>query len=137
MTKERVKRTFNLLRDKIEVKSEEILKSEFEKIADLTIYRAVPDKAIDTGAWVTSFSIGPAGFGGGRSRSSANKPRHQDPTAMKSQSRGQLQSDIEALDFTGLLASGSVRATLRNRAPHADAVEKKYHVFATIKDITR
>jgi hypothetical protein len=56
---------------------------------------------------------------------------------MKAQSRGQLQSDIEAMDFTGLLASGSIRASLRNRAPHANVVEKKYHVFATIKDITR
>jgi hypothetical protein len=137
MTIQKVKRTFDLLRENIEAKSEELLKRKFDEFADLAIYRAVPDKAIDTGAYVTSFSIGPAGFGGGRSRSSANRPRHQDPSAMKSQSRGQLQSDIEALDFTGLLASGSVRATLRNRAPHADAVEKNHHVFATIKDITR
>jgi hypothetical protein len=137
MTTARVKRTFNVIREKIEVASEDLLKGRFEGLADLAIYRAVPDKAIDTGAYVTSFSIGPAGFGGGRSRSSKNKPKHQDPSAMKSQSRGQLQSDIEALDFTGLLASGSIRATLRNRAPHANVVEKKYHVFASIKDITR
>jgi hypothetical protein len=137
MTKERVKRTFDVIRKKIEVASEELLKGRFEGMADLAIYRAVPDKAIDTGAYVTSFSIGQAGFGGGRSRSSANKPKHQDPAAMKAKSRGQLQTDIDAIDFTGLLASGSIRATLRNRAPHADVVEKKYHVFATIKDITR
>jgi hypothetical protein len=137
MTKERVKRTFDVIRKKIEVASEELLKGRFEGMADLAIYRAVPDKAIDTGAYVTSFSIGQAGFGGGRSRSSANKPKHQDPAAMKAKSRGQLQTDIDAIDFTGLLASGSIRASLRNRAPHADVVEKKYHVFATIKDITR
>jgi hypothetical protein len=137
MTKERVKRTFDVIRKKIEVASEELLKGRFEGMADLAIYYAVPDKAIDTGAYVTSFSIGQAGFGGGRSRSSANKPKHQDPEAMKAKSRGQLQTDIDAIDFTGLLASGSIRATLRNRAPHANVVEKKYHVFATIKDITR
>ncbi len=137
MTTKRVKRTFNVIREKIDVKSEELLKGRFEGLADLAIYRAVPDKAIDTGAYVTSFSIGPSGFGGGRSRSSNNKPKRQDPTTMKAKSRGQLQIDIDTIDFTGLMEKGSIRATLRNRAPHANAVEKKYSVFATIKDITR
>jgi hypothetical protein len=136
-TVERVKRTFDTIREKIEVKSEELLKERFEELADLAIYTAVLDKSIDTGAYVTSFSIGPAGFGGGRSRSSKNKPRRQDPSSMKATARGQLQSDISAIDFTGLMTSGSLRATLRNRAPHANAVEKKYHVFATIKDLSR
>jgi len=132
MSQDRVQRTFDLLRSKIEEKSEELLKERFERLADVAIL-AVPDAAVDTGAYVTSFSIGTAGFGGGRSRNSHNKPRRQNPGEMKSTSRGQLQSDISAMDFTSIMVSGSVRATLRNRAPHADVVEKKYGVFAAIK----
>ena len=133
MGRKSIQATFDSIRNKVEDKSGELIKEKFEGLADLTIYTAVLDKAIDTGAYVTSFSIGPAGFGGGRSRTSNNKPRHQDPVAMKATARSQLQSDINAIDFKGLLSTGKFRATLRNRAPHSDVVEKKYHVFTTIR----
>jgi len=78
-----IQATMDSVKNKINVASAEALEQKFDEIAAYTIYVAVPDESIDTGAYVTSFSIGPAGFGGGRSRSSDNKPRNQNPQAKK------------------------------------------------------
>ncbi len=95
---------------------------------------------VDTGAYVTSFSIKRAGAGGGRSRSSENKPRNQNPETKKQEAYGQLLTDIEALNISDMIENGNVRITLRNRSPHARDVEdganwrsSGYHVFARIR----
>ena len=138
-----IQSTFKSINDKIEKKTAGAVEQIIEDIAYYAIYRGVPDQAVDTGAYVTSFSIGPAGFGGGRSRSSKGKPRNQNPQAMKEQGYSQLQSDISGINFVELLKSGNAKFTLRNRAPHAYAVENGgitwkryptgYSVFAKIK----
>lgn len=140
MGRKSIQATFASINEKIEEKAAELVKQRFEEVASFAVYTAVPDESIDTGSYVTSFSIGPAGFGGGRSRKSDNKPQNQDPSAMKAIAIGQLQSDISKIDFAGLMTSGKTRVTLRNRAPHSGAVEDGtgwnrdgYHVFTTIR----
>ncbi len=138
-----IQATFKSLNEQIERKTAEAVEQRFEDIAYYAIYSGVPDQAVDTGAYVTSFSIGPAGFGGGRSRSSENKPRNQNPQAMKDQGYSQLQSDIKSINFEEMLKSGNLSFTLRNRSPHAYAVENGgvtwrrdpngYGVFAKIR----
>lgn len=78
---------------------------------------AVAFSPVDTGAYVTSFSIVPAGSGAGRMRTSKNKPKRSEADA-KAEAKSQLQSDIARLD----LKEGT-RFVLRNRAPHARSVE--------------
>jgi hypothetical protein len=135
-----IQATMDSVKNKVKVASAEALEQKFDEIAAYTIYVAVPDESVDTGAYVTSFSIGPAGFGGGRSRTSNNKPRNQNPQVKKDEGYSQLTSDIEAIDFKSMLESGNMRFTLRNRAPHSQDVENGeswnrdgYHVFEKIR----
>ena len=136
-----IQATMNAFKDKIENRVADEVEQKFDEIASYAVYVAVPDQSIDTGAYVTSFSIGPAGFGGGRSRSSDNKPKNQNPQAMKEQAYSQLIGDIDRIDFKTMLESGDPRFTLKNRAPHARDVEdganwkrSGYHVFAKIRN---
>jgi len=136
-----IQATMNAFKDKIENRVADEVEQKFDEIASYAVYVAVPDQSIDTGAYVTSFSIGPAGFGGGRSRSSDNKPKNQNPQAMKDQAYSQLIGDIDRIDFKTMLESGDPRFTLKNRAPHARDVEdganwkrSGYHVFTKIRD---
>ena len=136
-----IQTTFDVLKSKIKAKAEDGVEERLEDIAAYAVYVATPDYSSDTGAYVTSFSIGAAGFGGGRSRTSNNKPKGQNPKAMKDESFSQLMYDIQRIDFEAALESSNTRFTLRNRAPHARDVEDGanwkspgYHVFATIKD---
>ncbi len=136
-----IQATMNAFKDKIENRVTDEVEQKFDEIASYAVYVAVPDQSIDTGAYVTSFSIGPAGFGGGRSRSSNNKPKNQNPQAMKDQAYSQLIGDIDRIDFKTMLESDDPRFTLKNRAPHARDVEdganwkrSGYHVFAKIRN---
>jgi hypothetical protein len=136
-----IQATMNAFKDKIENRVADEVEQKFDEIASYAVYVAVPDQSIDTGAYVTSFSIGRAGFGGGRSRSSDNKPKNQNPQAMKDQAYSQLIGDIDRIDFKAMLESGDARFTLKNRAPHARNVEdgtnwrrSGYHVFAKIRN---
>jgi len=110
-----------------------------ERLEDLADY-ATRISPVDTGAYVTSFSIKRAGAGGGRSRISENKPRNQNPETKKQEAYGQLLTDIQALNISDMIENGNVRITLRNRSPHARDVEdganwrsSGYHVFARIR----
>ena len=111
-----------------------------ERLKDISEY-AVSISPVDTGAYVTSFSIGQAGFGGGRSRTSENKPKKQNPEAMRQEGLSQLYSDIAGLPIEQDLADGNAKFTLRNRAPHANDVENGtnwrrtdgYYVFTKVK----
>jgi hypothetical protein len=137
-----IQATFASIRDNINKATAKGVEEKFEDIASYVIYQAVPDQSIDTGAYVTSFSIGPAGFGGGRMISSNNKPKGQNPSVMKDQGFAQLQYDIQNINFESLVESGNTRFTIRNRSPHAYAVEnggvnwtftQPYGVFAKIR----
>ena len=111
-----------------------------ERLQDIAEY-AVSVSPVDTGAYVNSFSMLRASSGGGRKRSSANKPRQQNPEAMKQGAIGQLYSDIEALNVKQDLEDGNARFTLRNRSEHARDVEDGenwkrtdgYYVFTKTK----
>ena len=132
--------TMQSVKDKIGAVAAQAVEEKFEELANYTVYVAVPDESVDTGAYVTSFSIGPAGVGGGRSRSSVNKPRRQDPRAKKDEGFSQLMSDIQTIDFKALVESNNTKFTLRNRSPHSRDVENGenwrkdgYHVFEKIR----
>lgn len=98
-----------------------------EKAYDIATYY-VGISPVDTGAFVTSGSITIGG--GGRSRTSNNKPRGQNPEAKKQEAFSQLSGDIEAIDFTK-----NKKFVLRNRSPHANSVEKRHSVFASIRNV--
>ena len=134
-----IQTTFKKIKDDIANLAEEKIEDRLENIA---MY-AVSISPVDTGAYITSFSIGPAGFGGGRSRTSTNKPRNQNPEAMRQEGYAQLSSDIQSLDISEMVKTGRTGFTLRNKSPHAYAVEnggvnwtvtQPYHVFSKIRD---
>jgi len=126
----------NLAADKVEDRLKEI--SYFATHTALT--EGGRGDGVDTGAYVTSFSIGKAGFGGGRSKTSNNKTGNQNPEAKKREGYDLLLSDIEGMNVKEMFESGNVRFTLRNRSPHAKEVEdgktwasNGYHVFEKIR----
>ena len=114
--------------EKLQQLAEDHVKNELRKVAD-SLVEASP---VDTGAYVTSHSFQPTGGRGGRSRSSANKPRQQDASVKKEEARAQLYSDIE-----GAEVSSSRAGIFRNRAPHATKVEAKHNVYLYAKDRAR
>ena len=132
-----VQATFSKLKGRLNDLAEEKIEERLEDLADY----ATRISPVDTGAYVTSFSIKRAGQGGGRSRSSENKPRNQNPEAKRAEAYGQLITDIQALNISDMLEQGNVRITLRNRSPHARDVEdganwrsSGYHVFQRIRN---
>jgi len=100
---------------------------------------AVNISPVDTGAYVTSFSIKPS-YSSGRGRTSRNKPTGQSDTAKRSEAMGQLLSDIEKIS-----PLDQPLVVLSNGSPHALSVERGsavdpnwqrpgYAVFARVKD---
>jgi hypothetical protein len=131
-----IQATFSKIRGRLNDLAEEEIESRLEDIADYAL-RISP---VDTGAYVNSFSIKRAGQGGGRSRTSDNKPRGRSPEAEKQDAFGQLLTDIQALNISDMVEQGNVKFTLRNRSPHAADVENGenwsvsgYHVFTRIR----
>tara|TARA_R110002126_G_scaffold235567_1_gene379305 strand:+ start:1258 stop:1674 length:417 start_codon:yes stop_codon:yes gene_type:complete len=132
-----IQATFAGIKNKIETKSAEAIE---ERLGDIADY-AVMISPVSTGAYVNSFSIGKAGFGGGRVQSSANKPMYQDEGFMKQQALDNLYGDIDRLAVKQGLEDGNARFTLRNRSEHATNVEngtgwtrtKAYEVFRKVK----
>ena len=98
---------------------------------------AVSFSPVDTGAYVTSFSYS-VGAGRPRGKSSDNKPKGQNPQAMRQEGLSKLMSDINKIDL-----KNTTRITLRNGSPHAYDVEEGtnwrrtsgYKVFAKIRNI--
>jgi hypothetical protein len=132
-----VQATFDRLKGRLNDMVEEQIENRLEDIADY----ATRISPVDTGAYVTSFSIKRAGQGGGRSRTSENKPRNQNPEQKRQEAYGQLLGDIQALNVSDMLEQGNVKITLRNRSPHARDVEdganwrsSGYHVFARVRN---
>lgn len=90
---------------------------------------AVAVSPVDTGAYVESFSVVARGAGGGRSRTSNNRPSIVDKDSKKQEEAARLRADVRAIDP---LEEGGF--TLRNRAPHSNEVEQKHNVFLRTKD---
>jgi len=86
---------------------------------------------IQTGAYVESFSVVPRNSGGGRSRSSDNRPvlPAGAKDAKKQDEAARLRAEVRAVDP---LEEGGF--TLRNRAPHNTVVENKHNVFLRTQD---
>ena len=132
-----IQTTFDGLKNKIETRSAEAIE---ERLEDIVQY-AVTVSPVSSGAYVNSFSIGKAGFGGGRSKSSKNAPRGQNEQAKKQEALGNLYTDIQGLTIKQDLEDGNTRYTLRNRSEHAQDVEDGtgwkntdgYYVFTKIK----
>lgn len=109
---------------KIDELAEEAVK-DFTKSLAVTAIRVSP---VDTGAFVESYKIAPRGAMTTRSRSSHGRPRGVPAEAKKSEELSRLISEIEAID---VLKTGGV--VLSNYAPHANVVDDKYVIFATIR----
>lgn len=129
--------TFEDIKIQLDVMSEKVVKGRLEEIVDF----AVMVSPVSTGAYVNSFSLGKAGFGGGRSVSSDNKPTHQDEMLMKQKALAGLYIDIDQLDIEKDLEDGSAMFTLRNSSSHVENVENgtgwkrtaAYEVFRKVK----
>ncbi|NIR87757.1 hypothetical protein GWO13_09465 [Candidatus Bathyarchaeota archaeon] len=102
-----------------------------DKLVDIA-QTAVTASPVDTGAYVTSHSFQTNTSSRGRGKSSANKPRGQDPQAMRQEGLNNLVQDINQLDLSNIS-----KITLRNDSPHAQAVEHKhgYYVYAQVRNI--
>lgn len=87
-----------------------------DAILEAVAKAAVDVAPVDTGAYVTSFSV-TTSSGSGRSRTSHGKPRNQDPAAKKAEAMAQIRSDIEGLPVNATMIY------LTNRAPHAAFIE--------------
>jgi hypothetical protein len=131
-----IQATFSRLKGRLNDMAEEKIEARLEDLADY----AVRISPVDTGAYVNSFSIKRANQGGGRSRTSDNKPTGQSPEAERQDAFNQLLTDIQALNISDMMEQGNVKFTLRNRSPHALDVENGenwsssgYHVFTRIR----
>ena len=113
-------------------KAEEKVKDQLIEIAQFATTRS----PVDTGAYVTSFSMKPS-YSSGRGITSNNKPRRQNPQAKRQEGLAQLLSDIETLK-----PLENPLVVLSNGSPHARQVETGegwnqtpgYAVFAQVRD---
>lgn len=110
----------------LEQTAEERVKDRLIDIAQFATTRS----PVDTGAYVTSWSMKHS-YSSGRSRTSNNKPRGQDPIAKRQEGLSQLVADIETLR-----PLDNDLVVISNGSPHATEVEYKhgYMVFSQIKD---
>lgn len=93
---------------------------------------AVTASPVDTGAYVTSHSFKTNTSSRGRGKSSANKPRGQNPETKRREGLDNLIYDINSLDLKTLK-----KVTLRNDSPHAQDVEYKhgYAVYTIVRNV--
>jgi len=131
-----IQATFKALTDKIENIAVEQVEDRLQYVANY----ALVVSPVDTGAYVESFSLGRAGFSGGRMKKSDARSKSVDPEATRQVARDNLYQDIQGLDIKQMLEAGNAKFTLRNRAPHARDVENGenwdkdgYHVFRKIR----
>lgn len=121
---------------KMEILDEYVEEYVSEQLVEIA-QTAVNLSPVDTGAYVTSFSYS-TGAGRPRGKSSDNKPKDQNPQAMRQEGLSNLISDINKVDL-----KNTTSITLRNASPHASDVENSgptwrrtgYKVFAQIRDI--
>lgn len=116
----------------LEQKVEDEVKDELFSIADY----AIAISPVDTGAYVESFSMVPAGQGGGRSKmSEARTASVKKGTASRQQFTDIARTNLYS-DITKFSLETSDKITLRNRAPHAREVEDKHgwSVFTKVRN---
>ena len=114
----------------MDAKKNRIKQEVLAKGEELVSY-AVAISPVDTGAYVESFSVVPRGGGGGRSRSSENRPSLGlgQKDSVKQDEISRLRAEVRAIDpfeETGF--------TFRNRAPHNKIVEDKHNVLLRTKN---
>ena len=112
--------------------ADEKVRDRLEHIANYAIFVS----PVDTGAYVESFSMLPAGKGGGRSKKSeARAVSVKEGTASREQFAEEARSNLYS-DIKGFSLETSDRVTLRNRAPHAREVEDKlgWSVFTKVRN---
>lgn len=112
----------------VEDQVEDLVRKKLTAIAQTTVDLS----PVDTGAYVTSHSLQANSGTYGRGYSSSNRPRGQNPEAMKEEAMGNLMSDIAKLDLEDMK-----KVTIRNDSPHAQAVEYKhgYAVYTRVRNI--
>jgi len=111
------------------------IRKEIDEIAEPQVKRIIRNVAedalfyspVDTGAFITSWSVVPSGSGAGRSRTSRNKPKANEAEKRDEAAR-QIEADIAALDVM------NTNAVLRNRSPHAPIVEQRKQITTRLKD---
>lgn len=132
----KVNASFDARMRELDAMYEEQLEAQIQRLADFTIDAVLTTRspkgriAIDTGAYVTSFSI-TAGRGRPRGKSSRGKERdNPNKSGLAEVGRANLYSDITRLDLKN---TNSI--TLRNNSPHAKFVEykHKYYIFAKVE----
>jgi len=100
-----------------------------DKLVSLANY-AIEISPVDTGAFVESWSLVPIGSGPNRRISSENRGK-KDYSLAKSDARGNVARDAARLKNRIIKDGG---ATLRNGAPHAKDVDKKYQTVGRVRD---
>jgi len=137
-TPAKVKEAFRSFTAKIENIAAEQVEDRLKEVANY----AIDISPEDTGAYVESFSLGRAGFSGGRMKDSEAKSRLGTKAngASREKAKNNLLDDIKRINVKQMLADGLVKFTLRNRAKHARDVENGenwkrdgYHVFRKIR----
>jgi hypothetical protein len=108
----------------VERRVEEVVPIFLEKMADT----AVSKSPVDTGAYVTSWSI-TTSSGSGRSRTSHNKPSVPNSQEKKNEAFAQLLGDIASIPPT------MPNIYIANRAPHAKRVEELYGVMSVVRSV--
>ena len=124
----KVNSSLNAKMQRLEQMAEDAVKDRLVDIAQ----SAVKYSPVDTGAYVTSFSYS-VGAGRPRGKSSKNRPRGQNPNAMRQEGLANLMSDVSRISDL----KNTTSITLRNASPHAEAVETKhgYSVFAILRNL--
>ena len=133
----KVNKTLQQKIDKANGNIEEAIKDQLEHIANY----AVAISPVDTGAYVESFSMLPAGQGGGRMKSRSARVKKEFVESVKkgtanretfaSKARENLYGDINKFNL-----ETSDKITLINRSTHARDVEDAYGygVFAKVRN---
>ena len=122
-----VQRSLTAVINKIEQDLDRVRTEFLTNVAEDLVNSSKP--FVDTGAYITSHSITTT-RGAGRGRTSANKPKGQDPNAMAGEALSQLMGDIAAIP------KDQTQVFIANNAPHANIVEYKhgYGVYESVRN---
>ena len=126
MAKQTTLKVYSSLDNKIK-RLEDLVEEEVKDRLEYIANYATIVSPEDTGAYINSFSF-LVGAGRPRGKSSNSRPEANREAAIN-EARGNLYADISKLDLSQMDS-----VTLRNGAPHAEAVEKKYSVFTKVRN---
>lgn len=126
MAKQTTLKVYSSLDNKIK-RLEDLVEEEVKDRLEYIANYATIVSPVKSGAYVNSFSF-LVGAGRPRGKSSDNRPEANREAAIN-EARENLYADISKLDLSQMDS-----VTLRNGAPHAEAVEKKYSVFTKVRN---